>query len=1002
MEFLPKFKMMKKTSLALLFLFWSLSVFISGNSYAQKYYLFRNYTVKDGLIHNVIYSINQDSKGYLWISTGGGISRFDGAYFDNTLIPEVNNIQAFSQYIDKSPSGRLAFSTFMQGVITEQNNGTFKQHLRRKKQLGKNVVRTLKWVSEHKIITSESRNINVIENDSIYQLYDYGSDKNVFITIDCDHLGNIWFGGFLGAGIMSSANEPVFFPEFKDILIIKILFSDKNKLLVGTRSGYYEINITSAQKGNLQYNIEQPYPELVGKEINHIYCDRQNNIWISCVTDGVYQIENGEIKRHFTTENGLPSNSIMCAFQDNEGNYWFGTESGICRLYSLEDFSYTHNGHPLSGISIVAKDPFGRLWLSDGSMLYFLEKDKIHIADFSKKAFEKGIIKSIQFTSNDCNLFTDKALYSMPLRKRANPQELTKKIDFVKNNMNELRCFYYDSSKTLWMGCVDGPYLYFSDKVKKVKIISSDELTLRPNDIVKDKYGNFWLGDFIFGLYHFKPEIKGGDIILHHIQSYKSLKPDSAFATAWIQGMLIDQKHQLWMSSLYTGVYKLQLDQSGINKATLYSTKNGMSSNDVTQIIEGKDGTMWFGSSNGANRLVIDKDGKERIIHYNEKNGFGRLVYNILPDDSITYICYEDGFFAVSNKINSSQTDKPISVIISKISVMGKADTVAMSRFGEVYVLPHNLNSISFEFGSVKLKNNEGIDYQYRLKGVDESWSEYSMRRYAGYNSLPPGKYTFQVRAKMLNNDKDGSIAEYYFRIKPPFYRTWWFVVTLIVLIAVVVYVFYIQRIRGMIKMERLRIKIASDLHDDIGSTLSSISIMSEIIQSQIDKSTQSGELIREIGSNAHLMLENMDDIIWVVKPFNDKFHNFEVRIREYAIPLFESKNIQFQLVVPEELDSLPLSMEMRRNLFLIAKESVNNLVKYSQCNQADILFSYSHSILKMVIADNGIGFDITQTSHQNNGLRNMRQRAKQIGGNIEILSGNGGGTKIILSVKII
>ena len=992
---------MGKTSRTLLSIFCGLSIFVCGSSYAQKCYLFRNYTVKDGLIHNVIYSINQDSKGYLWISTGGGISRFDGADFDNTLIPEVNKIQAFSQYIDKSPSGRLAFGTFMQGVIAEQDNGTFKQYLRRKKQLGKNVVRALKWVSEHKIITSESRNINVIENDSIYQLYDYGSDKNVFITIDCDPLGNIWFGGFLGAGIIFSDNNPYFFPEFKDILIVKILFADKNKLLVGTRSGYYEIQIASAQKGNLHYSIVQPHPELVGKEINHIYRDRQSNIWISCVTDGVYQIENGKIKRHFTKENGLPTNSIMCAFQDNEGNYWFGTESGICRLYSLNDFSYTHNGLPLGGISLVAKDPYCRLWLSDGEILYLLENDNVHTANFSKTAFENGIIKSIQFTPSNCNIFTDKALYTTPLRKKMNSCDLTKRIDFVDNNMNELRCFYFDSSKTLWMGCVDGPYLYRSTKLKKAKIISNEELTLRPNDILKDRYGNFWMGDFIFGLHHFKPENNDGDIVLRHIQSYRSLKPDSAFATAWIQGMLLDQKHQLWISSLYTGVYKLQIDESGVKKATLYSTKNGMSSNDVTQIIEGNDGTMWFATSNGANRLVTDNEGKEKIIHYNEKNGFGRLVYSILPDDSVTYICYEEGFFAVSNKINNYLTNKPLRVIISKISVMGKTDTLAMAKSDKPYVLPYNLNSISFEFGSVKLKNNEGIDYQYKLKGIDKKWSEYSMRRYAGYNSLPSGEYTFQVRAKMLNNETAGTITEYSFRIKPPFYRTWWFIITLIVLIVGIVYIIYTQRIRSIIKIERLRTKIASDLHDDIGSTLSSISIMSEIIQKQIDKSSQPGELIREIGSNARLMLENMDDIIWVVKPNNDKFRNFEVRIREYAIPLFESKNIQFQFVAPEELDNLPLSMEMRRNLFLIAKESVNNLVKYSQCNQANIIFSYTHSILTMEIADNGIGFDITQTSRQS-GLRNMRQRATQIGGNIEIQSENNRGTRVILSVKII
>lgn len=126
-------------------------------SYAQKQYLFRTYTVKDGLINNSIFGINQDNNGYLWIATNGGISRFDGFQFDNRVIPEVNLGQKASYYVDKSPSGKLAFATIMQGVMAEQDDGTYKQYLIREKQLGKNVVSNLKWISDDKIIISESR-----------------------------------------------------------------------------------------------------------------------------------------------------------------------------------------------------------------------------------------------------------------------------------------------------------------------------------------------------------------------------------------------------------------------------------------------------------------------------------------------------------------------------------------------------------------------------------------------------------------------------------------------------------------------------------------------------------------------------------------------------------------------------------------------------------------------------------------------------------------------------
>jgi len=179
----------------------------SSSSVAQKRYLFRTYTVHDGLPNNTIFSINQDNRSYLWIATDGGITRFDGYRFDNSVMPDVNREQAFSQYIDRSPSGRLAFATFMNGVIAGQDDGSFRRYLRHEKQLGKNVVRTLKWLSDDEILFSESRNINLIAGDSIRQLYDAGRNGNLFQTLEQDKRGNIWFGGRAGRGDRSFAGD---------------------------------------------------------------------------------------------------------------------------------------------------------------------------------------------------------------------------------------------------------------------------------------------------------------------------------------------------------------------------------------------------------------------------------------------------------------------------------------------------------------------------------------------------------------------------------------------------------------------------------------------------------------------------------------------------------------------------------------------------------------------------------------------------------------------------
>lgn len=224
----------------------------------------------------------------------------------------------------------------------------------------------------------------------------------------------------------------------------------------------------------------------------------------------------------------------------------------------------------------------------------------------------------------------------------------------------------------------------------------------------------------------------------------------------------------------------------------------------------------------------------------------------------------------------------------------------------------------------------------------------------------------------------------------------------MVLLVGGMIFGFIRYRLSQYLKMQKLRVKIASDLHDDVGSTLSSISIMSDLLQSQLDNSSRSEQMIRTIGANAHTMLDSMDDIIWSVNPANDKFQNLALRVREYAIPLFEMKNIRFSIDAPEEMNALQMPMDVRRNLYLIAKEAVNNLVKYSHASQADISFGYAYNALTMSVKDNGQGFDLENAKRNRNGLVNMRQRAEQIHGTLTINSEIGKGTCVTLQVKII
>ena len=207
-------------------------------------------------------------------------------------------------------------------------------------------------------------------------------------------------------------------------------------------------------------------------------------------------------------------------------------------------------------------------------------------------------------------------------------------------------------------------------------------------------------------------------------------------------------------------------------------------------------------------------------------------------------------------------------------------------------------------------------------------------------------------------------------------------------------------RIRRLEEAQALRKQIAHDLHDEVGSTLSSISLLSGMVNGLIaqNRPESVGRAIQKINTDARQILEAMDEIIWTINPGNDSLHRIAIRLQEYAQPLMESKNIRFSLVADPALDVLPISMEVRRNLYLIGKEAINNLVKYSEATSATMRFDHQKDQLKVVIEDNGQGFDTAQPSSRT-WQQSMQERARAMGGILAVKSTPGQGTLLQLVV---
>lgn len=220
----------------------------------------------------------------------------------------------------------------------------------------------------------------------------------------------------------------------------------------------------------------------------------------------------------------------------------------------------------------------------------------------------------------------------------------------------------------------------------------------------------------------------------------------------------------------------------------------------------------------------------------------------------------------------------------------------------------------------------------------------------------------------------------------------------LIIAVGVIYFVVSRSKYKRFEEQQKLRNKLSADLHDEIGSSLSSISILSEIVAFQQQKGNNKSEIMQQVSNDARAVIEKMDDIIWTLNPKNDSVQNLETRLKTFSIPLFESKGIEFQFHFTSDLDALKIESSTRGDIYLILKEAINNLVKYSQCKNAIIEVKNEEKMLIFTVKDDGIGFDSTAET-QRNGLRNMKTRAEKIGANLQINSSIGNGTEVKLII---
>lgn len=313
--------------------------------------------------------------------------------------------------------------------------------------------------------------------------------------------------------------------------------------------------------------------------------------------------------------------------------------------------------------------------------------------------------------------------------------------------------------------------------------------------------------------------------------------------------------------------------------------------------------------------------------------------------------------------------------------------------------LDHRENFLSFDFTAFEFNFPDKVRFAYRMSGFNEEWISSGTKRSATFTNLPPGHYVFEMKA--ANSEGLWSKpVRFQIYIQPAFWQTLAFRGLLVLLVLGLLYALYRYRINQLLKLQRVRNRISADLHDDIGSAISAVRISNAMAMRRSQESGQVAPLLAAMGEDLKKMGESLDDIVWNINTPASDWKDLLARMRRYAGQILENSAIPYALHFDEPQQLPSLSLECRRDLFLIFKETVNNAARHSGATMVTIQTHFNAGHIVLEVTDNGAGFDPLAPSSRN-GLKNMRQRAAHCKADFRIKSAPGLGTQVLLTMKI-
>ena len=957
---------------------------------AQKY-TFSHYNIEDGLIESQVNNLALDNQHRLWIATYGGACRFDGkefiSYTRQNGMPTnfINTV-----FVDK---GGITWFGTQNGLVKLVNNKLINCPVPIKLKTRR--VRSIVQDGNGTIWFIMSNHLFSISGNSIKEQMVQDTIKQPLICLAVDKTGRLFTSVYqkgiyyLDKGkwlslVSFQANE-------REFIVTKMLFdrSDNNRLFLLTSDGIYTV------KDKLLQQYESKLTAAIKAPLLSLEQDTAANLWIGSTNGAYYLNLQKQQVIHFIAYNGLSDNAITDIYNDADNNLWLA---------------------------------------SQGNGLYKYEGDHFITFDRSQGLPDNEVVIGIaKDRENHILLGIDGGGFLRYDGKKLSPV----KLPATNPELSRIQCLYTDKKGIVWIGTnYGGLWTYDKNTFKMIK--GSDHRSV--NAIKEDEYGVIWIATPSGCFYIENNLLKHLDEFYGFSSSITTAGKDSimvgtqdgvllAVGKKIVSNFKLDavRTSAVFCMLNYKGMLIIGTDDRGLfvwNKASgdvkNYSVKDGLNSNTIYSLAADENGDIWVGTGRGVNRILFDKKNKNFAIkgNSNSKNLILESNQNaVLYADHKVWIGTTKG--VVVYDINTTPVHNTLPhIIIQSVKLIPQITGNGRPVSAEITNganLSYSNNHLSISFLGVYLKDPESVLYRYKLKGLDSAFSLPVKNNVVDYPSLPAGNYTFEVKAITADGTVSTNIASFSFSITPPFYQTPTFRflgIVFFILLGVL-----IQSYRHRVKINRQKIieatrreeslkirqQTAEDFHDELGNKLTRITVLSEILDTKMDQ-TQGDQkkLLEQIKQNASSLYNGTKDILWALDPQSDNLYEILNHIKDFGNELFLDTPVDFEFIgIDESLNKIKLPMEYSRNIPMIFKELLNNILKHAHATLVTVkVNSMEKGEMHLMLKDNGSGFD-QHEAKKGQGINNIITRTKRIGGLININSEKGMGTLVDLKIKI-